>query len=772
MPRLNLRNQTNKLFDTRPGTLEHLQNISKSDGDVLSQSLEQLGTLGSSDELESHSFGLDGGDLAESSVERLARSTEEVNVLLQELEDGSSLESTLPGRTGESDERVGIEAVPLAKLAHLLSVVPTVNTDSLTNLVLEAGTGSVELEVEDVSVITDRRESTVLGDGDEEGLFGHGRPECGDSRKTLRSVGSGCVGDGESLSEKQVSSSKFPGTDRRTLLIVGSDHTSQTRQSIPFPLALHLLSLTLLKLGHLPSLGINLVERGLGDLDVVADELVVVESIENLPNTRSELLSTSVEKKEGDLLLNRRGRGRREVEREDAEVLGLDSLDLGTSKLDGNLLLRPWKGEDDNGTLLGDRKDIGRLQDVGVRDPSDVGRLLNVESSARSTSRCKRKDGLDTTGGSRAKLSEAGGERRRGEEEMRKELRKRTSRSGVERDNLARLGCGRLSESRDGLDRSCNERLDERQNILARTRSGVDGSENNSLESLGVDLGSTDNPNSLALAGSESGVEGLRRGAQSVKLDKTSRSGKSGGDRRRKITGRSDVEFGSRPIVDGQVVDSRRLRSGEGERGSLTADKSALDNVDDLLGLGSVKLGSIVDNSLAGREDNLPTLRKRSKGLDGTRSVKSVGKLEVVGGRSSGEVDDHVTLNSLETREEVLKSLDAGKDSELALSLAGITGKFETGTLSSLQLVNLLVTQLAEPRSETNELGIVVNPNGLGVLDGESLKTIDGRGEDSGARLGRGSGERRSDQIGVVTIVGRERKGRRNGRVDKGLCKR
>lgn len=772
MPRLNLRNQTNKLFDTRPGTLEHLQNISKGDGDVLSQSLEQLSTLGSRDELESHSFGLDGGDLAESRVERLARSTEEVNVLLQELEDGSSLESTLPGRTGESDERVGIEAVPLAKLAHLLSVVPTVNTDSLTNLVLEAGTGSVELEVEDVSVITDRRESAVLGDGDEEGLFGHGRPESGDARKTLRSVGSGSVGDGESLSEEQVSSSKFPRTDRRNLIIVGSDHTSQTRQSIPFPLALHLLRLTLLKLGHLPSLGINLVERGLSDFDVVTDELVVVESIENLPNTGSELLSTSVEKKEGDLLLNGRGRGRREVEREDAEVLGLDSLDLGTSKLDGNLLLRPWKSEDDNGTLLGDRKDIGRLQDVGVRDPSDVGRLLNVERSARSTSRCKRKDGLDTTGGSRAKLSEVGGERRRGEEEMRKELRKRTSRSGVERDNLARLGSGRLSESRDGLDRSSNERLDERQNILARTRSGVDGSENNSLESIGVDLGSTDNLNSLALAGSESGVEGLGRGAQSVKLDQTSRSGKSGGDRRRKIAGRSDVEFGSRPIVDGQVVDSRRLRSGEGERGSLTADGSALNNVNDLLGLGTVKLGSIVDNSLAGREDNLPALRKRSKSLDGTRSVKSVGKLEVVGGRSSGEVDDHVTLNSLEAREEVLKSLDAGKDSELALSLAGITGKFETGTLSSLQLVNLLVTQLAEPRSETNELGIVVNPNGLGVLDGESLKTIDGRGEDSGARLGRGSGERRSDQVGVVTIVGRERKGRRNGGVDKGLCKR
>lgn len=330
MPRLNLRNQTNKLFDTRPGTLEHLQNIGKSDGDVLSQSLEQLGTLGSRDELETHSFGLDGGDLAKSRVERLARSTEEVNVLLQELEDGSSLESTLPGRTGESDESVGIEAVPLAKLAHLLSVVPTVNTDSLTNLVLEARTGSVELEVENVSVVTNRRKSTVLGDGDEEGLFGHGRSESGDAGKTLRSVGSGSVGDSESLSEEQVSSSKFPRTDRRTLFIVGSDHTSQTRQSIPFPFAFHLLSLTLLKLGHLPSLGINLVERGLSDFDVVADELVVVESIENLPNTRSELLSTSVEKKEGDLLLNRRGRGRRKVEREDAEVLGLDGLDLGT----------------------------------------------------------------------------------------------------------------------------------------------------------------------------------------------------------------------------------------------------------------------------------------------------------------------------------------------------------------------------------------------------------------------------------------------------------
>lgn len=98
MPRLDLRNQTNKLFDTRSGTLEHFQNIGKSDGDVLGQSLEQLGTLRSRDELESHSFGLGGGNLAESSVERFARSTKEINVLLQELEDGSSLESTLPGR--------------------------------------------------------------------------------------------------------------------------------------------------------------------------------------------------------------------------------------------------------------------------------------------------------------------------------------------------------------------------------------------------------------------------------------------------------------------------------------------------------------------------------------------------------------------------------------------------------------------------------------------------------------------------------------------------
>lgn len=398
MPRLDLRNQTNKLFDTRSGTLEHFQNIGKSDGDVLGQSLKQLGTFRSRDELESHSFGLGGGNLAESSVERFARSTKEINVLLQELEDGSSLESTLPGRRRESDERVGMEAVPLAKLAHLLPIVPTVNTDSLTNLVLEAGTGSVELEVEDISVVSGRSESTVLGDGNKEGLFGHGRSESGDARKTLRSIGGCSLGYGESLSEEQVSSSKFPRTDRRILLIVGSDNTSQTRQSIPFPLALHLLSLTLLKLGYLPFLGIDLVERGLSDLDVVANELMVVESIENLPDTRGELLSTSVEKEESDLLLNGRGRGRREVEGEDAEALGFDSLNFGTSELDGNLLLGPWESEDDNGTLLGNRQDIGRLQDVGVRDPCDVRGLLNSERGARSTSRCQRKNGLDTTG--------------------------------------------------------------------------------------------------------------------------------------------------------------------------------------------------------------------------------------------------------------------------------------------------------------------------------------------------------------------------------------
>lgn len=276
----------------------------------------------------------------------------------------------------------------------------------------------------------------------------------------------------------------------------------------------------------------------------------------------------------------------------------------------------------------------------------------------------------------------------------------------------------------------------------------------------------------LAVVGSKTGIEGLRRGTQSVELDQTSRGGKSGGDRRREITGRSDVKLGSRPIVNGQVVDSSRLRSREGERGSLTAGKSALNNVDNLSGLGTVKLGSVVDDSLAGREDNLPTLRKRGKSPDRTRGVEGIGELEIVGGKSSGEVDDHVALNSLEAREEILKSLDAGKDSELALSLAGITGKFETGTLTSLQLMNLLVAQLAKPRSKTNELGIIVNPNRLGVLDGQSLKPIDGRGEDGGTRLGRGSRKRRGDQIGVVAIVGRERSGGRNGRVDKGLCKR
>lgn len=365
-----------------------------------------------------------------------------------------------------------------------------------------------------------------------------------------------------------------------------------------------------------------------------------------------------------------------------------------------------------------------------------------------------------------------GRERRRGEEEVRKELRKRRSRSGVEGDDFARFGSGRLSEIRDGLDRSGNKGLDERQRDLAGTRSGVDGSKNDSLESLGVDLGSTDNVDSLAVVGSKSGVEGLRRGAQSVELDQTGRGRKSGGDRGREVTGRSDVKFGSRPIVDGQVVDSGRLRSREGEGGSLTAGKSALNNVDNLFGLGTVKLGSVVDDSLAGREYDLPTLRKRGKSLDGTRGVEGVGKLEIVGGRSSREVDDHVALNSLEAREEVLKSLNAGKDSELALSLAGITGKFETGTLTGLQLVNLLLAQPAKSRSETNELGIVVNPNRLGVLDGQSLKTIDGGGKDGGTRLGSGNRKRRGDQVGVVAIVGRERNGGRNGRVDKGLCKR
>ncbi len=79
------------------------------------------------------------------------------------------------GETGSVDNLVSVESGPLDELGNFLLVVPAVNTESLTDLVLEIGTLGAELHVEDVSVVVDRGETSVLGDFDDPGLLGQVR---------------------------------------------------------------------------------------------------------------------------------------------------------------------------------------------------------------------------------------------------------------------------------------------------------------------------------------------------------------------------------------------------------------------------------------------------------------------------------------------------------------------------------------------------------------------------------------------------------------------
>ncbi|SPQ23267.1 36e2a951-d464-403c-a585-ae5b8d13a663 [Thermothielavioides terrestris] len=73
-------------------------------------------------------------------------------------------------RLGHLHEVVGVEPVEVDELENLLRVVVRVDAERLADVVGEPGIAEVELDVEDVAVIVERRESAVLLDVDGEGL--------------------------------------------------------------------------------------------------------------------------------------------------------------------------------------------------------------------------------------------------------------------------------------------------------------------------------------------------------------------------------------------------------------------------------------------------------------------------------------------------------------------------------------------------------------------------------------------------------------------------
>ncbi|KAJ9480102.1 hypothetical protein PHBOTO_003836 [Pseudozyma hubeiensis] len=152
--------------------------------------LERVRAFGGADEAQPASLVTVGGKLAELFVEALGGLTEDVEVLLQRLEDGAALVLAGLGEAGSVDNLVGIVASPLDKVGDFLLVVPAVDTERLADLVLEVGAPGAELHVEDVSVVVDGGEASVLGDLDHPGLLG----QVGSKR-----VGLGVVGLGEEM---------------------------------------------------------------------------------------------------------------------------------------------------------------------------------------------------------------------------------------------------------------------------------------------------------------------------------------------------------------------------------------------------------------------------------------------------------------------------------------------------------------------------------------------------------------------------------------------
>ena len=149
-------------------------------------------------------------------VKRLRRLPEQVHLLLQRLEDRPGVHARAVGAGhGQRDELRRVHAVPRAKVEHLRGVVPPVHAERLADLVLEPRAARVELEVEDVAVVLERRQPPVHRAGDEEGALGKLGPQC---RVLLVGVGDReDVGRSERRGEEDVLRGIVPCAESRTV---------------------------------------------------------------------------------------------------------------------------------------------------------------------------------------------------------------------------------------------------------------------------------------------------------------------------------------------------------------------------------------------------------------------------------------------------------------------------------------------------------------------------------------------------------------------------
>ncbi|TKW58527.1 hypothetical protein CTA1_6466 [Colletotrichum tanaceti] len=155
-----------QVVERRAGRGELLENVDVGDEVDLGALLEVGGALGTAEAGQDGPLALVRGELGQRLVEALGRLAEHVDVLLEGLVDGASLQGGRVFTGGDLDDGLRVEAVPGDELLDLGLVVLSMDAEGLANVVSEARVAEVELDVEDVAVVRLRREATVLLDGD------------------------------------------------------------------------------------------------------------------------------------------------------------------------------------------------------------------------------------------------------------------------------------------------------------------------------------------------------------------------------------------------------------------------------------------------------------------------------------------------------------------------------------------------------------------------------------------------------------------------------
>ena len=159
-----------EVLETGTCRLELLKDVDIVEGVDLGATLELFGAGLATEGFELLLLSVVSGELGQGLVEALGRLAENVNVLDQRLVDSAKLSGIVILAGRYLDQLGGVEAVELDELIDVLLVVLGVDAKSFTNLVGEAGGAEVELNVEDVTVVVLRSETTVLLDGDSGGL--------------------------------------------------------------------------------------------------------------------------------------------------------------------------------------------------------------------------------------------------------------------------------------------------------------------------------------------------------------------------------------------------------------------------------------------------------------------------------------------------------------------------------------------------------------------------------------------------------------------------